>query len=72
MELHIHAFMHVCVNTQLIETRVVIIFFSFILSDFIQHQLCASNLKYSSEHDGAYNLAASQPISSTILTLLLK
>ena len=28
MELHIHAFMHACVNTQLIETRrVVFIFF---------------------------------------------
>ena len=69
MELHIHAFMHACVNTQLIETRrvVFIYFFSFILSNFIQRQLCASNLKYSSEHDGAYSLAASQPISSTIL-----
>ena len=27
MELHIHAFMRACVNTQLIETRIVFIFF---------------------------------------------
>ena len=47
------------------------LFFSFIQSKFSEHRLCVPNWEYSSEHDGAYNLAASRPITSIILTLLL-
>ena len=36
-----------------------------------EHQLCVPNWKYSSEGEGAYNLAARQPITFIILTLLL-
>ena len=47
------------------------LFFSFIQSKFSEHQLCVPNWEYSSEHDGAYSLAASWPIRCIILTLLL-
>ena len=69
MELHIHAFMHACVNTRLKQEELSLFFF---FHSIKMHSASALCLKYSSEHDGAYNLAASQPISSTILTLLLK
>ena len=65
--------MHSCMHmeTQLTETRrVVFIFFSFIQSKFSEHQFCVLNWEYSSEHDGAYHPAASQPITSIILISL--
>ena len=75
-ELHIHALMHAQGNTQLIETRVVhtghmaIQVFSFVQSKLSEYQLCVPNWEYSSEHDRAYHPAASQPITSIILTSL--
>lgn len=39
----------------------IIFLFLFQYLDFIHHQLCASNLKYSSEHDGAYNPVLAKP-----------
>ena len=69
MELYIYALMHAHVNKQLTETRTVL--FSFIQSKFSDNQLCVPNWEYSSEHDGAYNPAANQPVTSRILTSLL-
>ena len=66
MELHIHALMHSCVNKQEFP-----LCFSLIQSKFTQRQLCASNWAYSSERDGASIQAASRPISSIILALVL-
>ena len=66
-----HSCMHMETHNWLTKGRPVFIVFSFIQSKFIEQQLCAPNLEYSSEHDGAYNLPASQPITTVILTVLL-
>ena len=66
MELYICIHACMCIHT-IAWNKSCLYFFSFILSKFIQHQLCTSNLKYSSEHDVVYTLAPRQPISSTIL-----
>ena len=60
MELHIHAFMHVCVNTQLIETRVVFIFFLSLSIKF--HSVSALCLKLEIQQWTWWNLqSSSQP-----------
>ena len=66
-ELQIHVLTHANVNTQLVETRKTYFFFQ---SKFTERQLWTPKWEYSSERDGAYHLAASQPITSIILTSL--
>ena len=71
MELQTHALMHANVNTQLVETRKNCVYF-FFQSKLNGVSTWAPNWEYSSEHNGAYGLAASHPITSIILTLLLQ
>ena len=71
VELHNHALMYAHVNTQLVETKKTCLYSFFFHSIKIYWATLCPNLEYSSEHGGAYNPAASQPITSVILTLLL-
>ena len=61
---------HANVNTQLVETRKTCLFFLSIQIYWVS--TWAPNWEYSSEHDGAYHPAASESITSIILTLLLQ
>ena len=70
MELQIHALTYANVNTQLVETRKTCLFFLSIQIYWVS--TWAPNWEYSSEHNGAYSLAASHPVTSIILKLLLQ
>ena len=63
--------MHANVDTQLVETRKNCVYF-FFQSKLNWVSTWAPNWEYSSEHNGAYGLAASHPITFIILTLLLQ
>ena len=65
-----HSYMHVETHNRLKQEELSFFFHSIKIS-FNQNQLCVPNWEYSSEHDRAYNLAASHPIRSIFLTLLL-
>ena len=70
VELQIHALIHANVNTQLVETRKTCLFFLSI--QIYRVPTWAPNWEYSSEHNGACSLAASHPIISIVLKLLLQ
>ena len=61
---------HANVNTHLVETRKTCLFFLSIQIYWVS--TWAPNWEYSSEHNGAYSLAASHPVTSIILKLLLQ
>ena len=65
-----HSPMHRETHNWLKQGRIVFIFF--FQSKFTERQVWVSSWEYSSEHNGAYGLAASHPITSIILTLQLQ
>ena len=65
--------MHSCMHMEThnwLKQEELSLFFSFVQSKLREYQLCVPNWEYRSEHDGAYHPAASQPITSIILTSL--
>ena len=66
--------MHSCMHMEThnwLKQEALSLFFSFVQSKLSEYQLCVPNWEYSSEHDGAYHPAASESITSIILTSLL-